>query len=45
MVVAKTNEAHALLSKQLEDKTMGRYYLAILDLALKDNVIIEKPNC
>lgn len=44
MVVAKTNEAHALLSKQLEDKSMGRYYLAITDLALKDNnIIIEKP--
>jgi len=43
MVVAKTNEAHAGLSKQLEDKTMGRYYLAIIDMPLKDNVIIEKP--
>lgn len=43
MVIAKTNEAHLNLSKQLEDKSMGRYYLAILDLALKQNVIIEKP--
>ncbi|WP_321315039.1 RluA family pseudouridine synthase [Halarcobacter sp.] len=43
MVVAKTNEAHVNLSKQLEDKSMGRYYLAILDLPLKDNIIIEKP--
>lgn len=43
MVIAKTNEAHLNLSKQLEDKSMGRYYLAILDLALKENVIIEKP--
>jgi len=43
MVVAKTNEAHIGLSKQLEAKSMGRYYLAILDLPLKDNVIIEKP--
>lgn len=43
MVIAKTNEAHINLSKQLEDKSMGRYYLAILDLALKENVIIEKP--
>ncbi|MCG3718059.1 RluA family pseudouridine synthase [Aliarcobacter butzleri] len=42
MVIAKTNEAHLNLSKQLEDKSMGRYYLAILDLALKENVIIEK---
>lgn len=43
MVVAKTNEAHVGLSKQLEDKTMGRYYLAIIDLPLKDNIVIEKP--
>ncbi len=43
MVIAKTNEAHAGLAKQLEDKSMGRYYLAILDLSLKENLIIEKP--
>ncbi|WP_404316945.1 RluA family pseudouridine synthase [Malaciobacter canalis] len=43
MVVAKSNEAHAKLAKQLEDKSMGRYYLAIIDLPLKENVIIEKP--
>lgn len=43
MVVAKTNEAHIGLSKQLEDKTMGRYYLAIVDMPLKENIIIEKP--
>lgn len=43
MVVAKTNEAHIGLSQQLEDKTMGRYYLAIIDMPLKDNTVIEKP--
>ncbi len=43
MVVAKTNEAHVNLSKQLEDKTMGRYYLAIIDLPLKDNIVINRP--
>ncbi|WP_044415291.1 RluA family pseudouridine synthase [Halarcobacter anaerophilus] len=43
MVIAKTNEAHVNLSKQLENKSMGRYYLAIIDLPLKDNCIIEKP--
>ena len=43
MVVAKTNEAHTCLSEQLQDKTMGRYYLAITDLALKDDVIVDKP--
>ena len=40
MVVAKTNEAHVGLSKQLEDKSMGSYYLAIIDMPLKDNIII-----
>ena len=43
MVVAKTNEAHVGLSKQLEDKSMGRIYLAITDLALKENQIIDQP--
>ena len=43
MVVAKSNEAHVGLSKQLEEKSMGRYYLALIDLPLKDNIIIEKP--
>lgn len=41
MVVAKTNEAHTFLSKQLEDKSMGRYYLALIDIPLKDDLIIE----
>jgi len=43
LVVAKNNEAHINLSKQLEDKTMGRYYLALIDLPLKDNTIITQP--
>lgn len=43
MVIAKNNEAHTYLSKQLEDRSMGRYYLAIIDLKLKDNIIIDKP--
>lgn len=43
IVIAKTNEAHENLSKQLETKTMGRYYLAIIDLPLKEDITIEKP--
>ena len=43
LVIAKTNEAHVALSKQLEDKTMGRYYLAVVDIPLKDNTVINKP--
>src|SRR5574344_1719225 len=42
MVVAKTNEAHISLAKQLENRTMGRYYIAVIDNPLKDNLIIEK---
>ncbi len=43
LVIAKNNESHLFLSKQLEDKSMGRYYLAIIDSPLKDNLIVEKP--
>lgn len=43
LVIAKNNEAHLGLSSQLEDKTMGRYYLAITDLPLKEDVIVDKP--
>ena len=43
LVIAKTNEAHVNLSKQLEDKTMGRYYLALTDLPLKDNITVTAP--
>jgi len=41
MVIAKTNEAHVHLSKQLEEKSMGRYYLALVDYPLKENVLIQ----
>lgn len=43
MVVAKNNEAHEALSQQLQDRTMGRFYLAIINIPLKDNIIIDKP--
>jgi len=43
LVIAKNNEAHKKLSAQLEDKTMGRYYLAIINPILKNNLIVEKP--
>lgn len=41
MVIAKTNEAHNFLSKQLFDRTLGRLYLSIIDLPLKDDITIE----
>ncbi|MDQ1263668.1 MAG: rRNA synthase [Campylobacterota bacterium] len=43
MVIAKNNYAHELLSTQLKDKSMGRYYLAVITPPLKDDIIsIEK---
>jgi len=43
LVVAKTNEAHEKLSLQLQDKSMGRYYLALIDCPLKDDIVVDKP--
>ena len=43
LVIAKNNKAHAGLASQLVDKSMGRYYLAITDLPLKEDTIIDKP--
>ena len=43
LVIAKNNESHEFLSKQLQDKTMGRIYLAIIDIPLKDNCEIDRP--
>lgn len=40
MVIAKTNQAHEFLSKQLQDKSMGRYYLAVISPPLKDEITI-----
>jgi len=43
LVIAKTNEAHQKLSEQLQDKSMGRYYLALIDYPLKQSGVVEKP--
>lgn len=42
MVIAKTNEAHEKLATQLVDRSMGRFYLALIDQELKDNLVIDK---
>ncbi len=44
MVVAKNNEAHAFLSKQLQDKSMGRYYIAVIAPPLKEDITIVESN-
>jgi len=43
MVIAKENRAHAHLAQQLQNRTMGRYYLAIITPPLKEDLIIERP--
>ncbi len=43
LVIAKNNEAHMGLTEQLQDKSMGRYYLAIVDIPLKTDTIVDKP--
>lgn len=43
LIVAKNNEAHVSLSEQLQDKSLGRYYLALIDLPLKENNNVEAP--
>jgi len=43
LVIAKNNESHEFLSAQLQDKTMGRIYLAIIDLPLKEDCEIDRP--
>jgi len=43
LVIAKDNKVHEALSLQLQDKSMGRYYLALIDCPLKDDIIVDKP--
>jgi 23S rRNA pseudouridine1911/1915/1917 synthase len=43
LVVAKDNKIHEALSLQLQDKSMGRYYLALIDYPLKDDTVVDKP--
>lgn len=41
IAIAKNNFTHLHLSQQLQEKTMGRYYIAIIDLPLKDRMDVE----
>lgn len=44
MIIAKNDEAHEFLSLQLQDKSMGRYYLAVVNPPLKEDLtLIECP--
>jgi len=44
MVVAKNNRAHEFLSEQLQDKSMGRYYIAVVTPPLKDDITVIESN-
>jgi len=44
MVVAKNNKAHEFLSAQLQDKSMGRYYIAVITPPLKDDITTIESN-
>ena len=43
LVIAKDNKTHEKLSEQLQDKSMGRYYLALIDHPLKEDVMVDRP--
>ena len=44
MVVAKNNAAHEFLSLQLQDKSMGRYYIAVVSPPLKEDITVIESN-
>jgi len=43
LVIAKNNKTHNFLANQLKDKSMGRYYVFLLNHPLKEAVCINKP--
>ena len=43
LLIAKNNKTHNFLANQLKDKTMGRYYIFLLNYPLKDAICVNKP--
>jgi 23S rRNA pseudouridine1911/1915/1917 synthase len=43
LVIAKNNKTHEFLSRQLKDKSMGRYYIMLLNEPLKEAKCVEAP--
>ncbi len=43
MVVAKSEKAYLSLAKQLKQRSMGRYYIALIDMPLKESLEVDKP--
>jgi 23S rRNA pseudouridine1911/1915/1917 synthase len=42
LVVAKSEIAYHSLKEQLQNKSMGRYYIGIIDKVLKNNIVVDK---
>jgi 23S rRNA pseudouridine1911/1915/1917 synthase len=43
LAIAKNNFAHRKLSEQLQDKSMGRYYIAIINQPIKKSREVDAP--
>jgi len=43
LLIAKNNKTHNFLANQLKDKTMGRYYIFLLNYPLKDAICVNRP--
>jgi len=43
LLVAKSDFAHTRLSEQLQDRSMGRYYFAVINYPLKEDTVVNKP--
>ena len=43
LVVAKRNDVHRILAEELGRREMGRYYLALIDYPIKENITVDRP--
>ncbi len=43
LVVAKSNAVHRRLAEELQSRRMGRYYLAVIDHPLREDVTVDAP--
>ncbi len=43
LVIAKSNDVHQALSDELKRRDMGRFYLAIIDCPLRDDISVDAP--
>lgn len=43
LIVAKNNSFHEKITQEFKSQTVERYYLAIINQPLKDDIVLEKP--